>query len=96
MFSCWALRKILACFPSVMGSKWSRPARKVRQTLLKCKSTQGTVCTILDEQEVKPHKVRYYLERRDPAFNEKMVEVPEGERGPIEDGTERRSGDRLL
>ena len=29
---------------------------------------QGTVCKILAEQEVKPHKVRYYLERRDPAF----------------------------
>src|SRR5580700_5736546 len=27
---------------------------------------QGTVCKILDEEEVKPHKVRYYLERRDP------------------------------
>ena len=28
---------------------------------------QGTVCKILDAQEVKPHKVRYYLERRDPS-----------------------------
>ena len=27
------------------------------------------------EQEVKPHKVRYYLERRDPAFEAKMAEV---------------------
>ena len=27
------------------------------------------------EQEVKPHKVRYYLERRDPEFEEKMAEV---------------------
>ena len=36
---------------------------------------QGTVCKILDTQEVKPHKVRYYLERRDPAFAEKMAEV---------------------
>src|SRR6516165_3035759 len=36
---------------------------------------QGTVCKILDEQEVKPHKVRYYLERRDPDFKEKMAEV---------------------
>jgi len=36
---------------------------------------QGTVCKILNEQEVKPHKVRYYLERRDPAFQEKMAEV---------------------
>ena len=36
---------------------------------------QGTVCKILDAGEVKPHKVRYYLERRDPEFAEKMAEV---------------------
>ena len=29
---------------------------------------QGTVCKILDQDEVKPHKVRYYLECRDPEF----------------------------
>ena len=36
---------------------------------------QGTVCKILDRHDVQPHKVRYYLERRDPAFEEKMAEV---------------------
>ena len=36
---------------------------------------QGTVCKILNRQEVKPHKVRYYLERRDAEFEEKMAEV---------------------
>jgi transposase len=36
---------------------------------------QGTVCKILDQDQVKPHKVRYYLEQRDPAFAEKMAEV---------------------
>ena len=36
---------------------------------------QGTVCKILDQEEVKPHKVRYYLEQRDPEFSEKMAEV---------------------
>jgi hypothetical protein len=36
---------------------------------------QGTVCKILAAQEVKPHKVRYYLERRDEAFEAKMAEV---------------------
>jgi transposase len=36
---------------------------------------QGTVCKILDQEDVKPHKVRYYLERRDPEFAEKMAEV---------------------
>src|SRR5260221_3797105 len=35
----------------------------------------GTVCKILDQEEVKPHKVRYYLEQRDPEFAEKMAEV---------------------
>ena len=39
------------------------------------KLAQGTVCKILNEEEVKPHKVRYYLERRDPDFKEKMAEV---------------------
>src|ERR1700712_4296845 len=36
---------------------------------------QGTVCKILDHHEVQPHKVRYYLERRDDAFEQKMAEV---------------------
>jgi transposase len=36
---------------------------------------QGTVCKILDQHEVKPHKVRYYLQRRDEAFEDKMAEV---------------------
>jgi transposase len=39
------------------------------------KLAQGTVCKILDQEEVKPHKVQYYLERRDPEFAEKMAEV---------------------
>jgi transposase len=36
---------------------------------------QGTVCKILAAHEVKPHKVRYYLERRDPELEPKMAEV---------------------
>jgi transposase len=36
---------------------------------------QGTVCKILAEEGVKPHKVRYYLERRDEDFEQKMAEV---------------------
>src|ERR1700759_2434940 len=36
---------------------------------------QGTVCKILDRHDVQPHKVRYYLERRDEAFEPKMAEV---------------------
>ncbi len=34
-----------------------------------------TVWRILDEPELKPHRVRYYLEKRDPNFEEKMAEV---------------------
>ena len=36
---------------------------------------QGTVCKILAREDVKPHKVRYYLEGRDEAFEQKMAEV---------------------
>jgi transposase len=36
---------------------------------------QGTVCKILGQEEVKPHKVRYHLERRDAEFEQKMAEV---------------------
>ena len=36
---------------------------------------QGTVCKILARHDVKPHKVRYYLERRDEAFETKMADV---------------------
>src|SRR6202051_4781196 len=39
------------------------------------KLVQGTVCKILGQQEIKPHKVRYYLERRDAEFEQKMAEV---------------------
>ncbi|UFW44930.1 IS630 family transposase [Bradyrhizobium sp. WSM471] len=36
---------------------------------------QGTVCKILGKEEIKPHKVRYYLENRDAEFQRKMAEV---------------------
>jgi len=36
---------------------------------------QGTVCKILGKEEIKPHKVRYYLENRDAEFDQKMAEV---------------------
>lgn len=39
------------------------------------KLAQGTLVKILNKQEIQPHKVRYYLERRDPEFKKKMVEV---------------------
>ena len=36
---------------------------------------KATVWRILDAHELKPHRVRYYLERRDPQFERKMAEV---------------------
>lgn len=35
----------------------------------------ATVWRILDSNKVQPHRMRYYLERRDPEFERKMVEV---------------------
>ena len=34
-----------------------------------------TVWRILDAHELKPHRVRYYLSKRDPQFERKMAEV---------------------
>src|ERR1700752_5133700 len=36
---------------------------------------QGTVCKILGQEAIKPHKVRYYLENRDAEFERKMADV---------------------
>jgi len=36
---------------------------------------RGTVTKILDSNAVHPHKIQYYLERRDPEFEEKMAQV---------------------
>lgn len=59
---------------------------------------KSTVWRILDTHALKPHRVRYYLEKRDPDFERKMSEVlmvyrevsllagdepSEGERGPL-------------
>jgi transposase len=35
----------------------------------------GTVSRILMKREIRPHKIQYYLERRDPEFDRKMAEV---------------------
>jgi len=36
---------------------------------------KSTVWRILDENQLKPHKITYYLEKRDPYFERKMQEV---------------------
>lgn len=37
--------------------------------------SRSKVHSILTEGEIKPHKIRYYLERRDPKFEDKMIDV---------------------
>src|SRR6202047_1343246 len=66
--------------PRTVDDPASRPAMRARRDPAEghaCLAdlVQGTVCKILDQDEVKPHKVRYYLEQRDPDFAEKMAEV---------------------
>ncbi len=39
------------------------------------KAGKSTVWRILDDSDIKPHKIRYYLEKRDPEFDRKMHEV---------------------
>jgi transposase len=39
------------------------------------KLARGTVSKLLSKQEVRPHKIKYYLERRDPEFERKKAEV---------------------
>ena len=37
--------------------------------------SRSKLWTILNEAGIKPHKIRYYLEKRDPDFDEKMAQV---------------------
>lgn len=37
--------------------------------------SRGTVSKILSKAEIRPHKINYYLERRDPNFDVKMAQV---------------------
>jgi len=39
------------------------------------KLSRSKVHDILTEGDIRPHKIRYYLERRDPHFDEKMIDV---------------------
>jgi transposase len=56
-------------------------ARHVRKHCLEssypslCHLSRGTVSKILTHSEVKPHKIQYYLERRDLEFDLKMAQV---------------------
>jgi transposase len=39
------------------------------------KINRGTISKILNKSDVRPHKIIYYLERRDPDFDRKMTQV---------------------
>jgi len=39
------------------------------------KAAKATIWRILSANEIQPHKIKYYLERRDPDFERKMQEV---------------------
>jgi len=39
------------------------------------KLSRGTVSKMLSANQVRPHRIEYYLERRDPAFDAKMAQV---------------------
>src|SRR6266851_1379797 len=62
---------------------WTRSAlaRHVRQQAVQAgypalaKAAKATVQRILAAQTLQPHKVKYYLERRDPLFEQKMRDV---------------------
>ena len=62
--------KDLAIPRTVDNGLLARHAREhgPRRDMRACQPRPGTVCKILDQEEVKPHKVRYYLEQRDPTL----------------------------
>lgn len=39
------------------------------------KASKSTIWSILDSDEIKPHRIRYYLEKKDPDFSAKRHEV---------------------
>lgn len=77
----------IACnSPKLLGSSYERwtqryLARYVRKRCRRAghpslqKVGSGTVCKILNRNTIKPHRISYYLERRDPDFDRKMKAV---------------------
>lgn len=53
------------------------PLRPVGRSCCLAKLAASAVHGILNSQAVKPHKVRYYLERRDPNFDEREAKIIE-------------------
>lgn len=58
-----------------------------------CKVGRGTISKILTKSEIRPHKIDYYLEKRDPEFEAKMAQVLHVYR-EVELLSERKKGSR--
>lgn len=56
-------------------AKYVRSQAEENGHICLAKAVKATVWRILSESNIKPHKIKYYLERRDPDFNRKMNEV---------------------
>ncbi len=65
-YELWTTR-LLAAHGRKHGSAAGHPALK--------QLSRGTVSKILTQNKIRPHKVTYYLEQRDPEFDRKMEEV---------------------
>ena len=60
---------------AALGASCARAWTGGGEPVYLAKLVQGTVCKILGNEEIKPHKVRYYLENRDAEFEQKIAEV---------------------
>jgi len=56
------------------GATYSSVLQKERTSVAE-ETGRGTVSKILARAEIRPHKIQYYLERRDEEFERKMAEV---------------------
>jgi transposase len=56
-------------------AKYSRKHAPAAGHACLSKAVKATIWRILTSDAVRPHKIEYYLERRDPAFEQKMQEV---------------------
>ncbi len=69
----WAIRTNFGrpgCSPATRGNTGRRPGMTVSPAWSKAPCARSSM-----PRRLKPHKVRYYLERRDPEFETKMAEV---------------------
>jgi hypothetical protein len=63
------------CAPQALAAHIRQQAESAGHSNL-ARAPKATVQRILEEHQLRPHKVKYYLERRDPDFESKMREAP--------------------